>query len=227
MARTSDSVRGVTSRAKQTDVAHGPGPGWFRFVLAVAALTYYLLITCVDHQSKLKAKLPAAITYFTQETELFANADRYVLDFHTDAWSCERRQWEPLDPRPYFPLHAGDKENRLFRVLTMYLKEPGKHSHWFRPVARALERYIVEHHAAGGDDGVAGPIGGVRFTRTFTAFGWPGDDVPRYEYRPLDPLPWGLHKEQAYETPAPHLQGQCDAGGHGVDYPPGPDEDVR
>ena len=207
---------------RNEDVARGPGPPWFRVALVLAALLYYLLLSLIDHARKIV--VPRPIAFFTQTTQLFASSDDNVIEYHLEAWSCDRNAWEPMDPRPYFRVHADDKESRFQRVMHFYEEDPGKKGHWMRPVMRAMERYLIEHHRDdGADDGVAGPIGGIHVFKTLAAIPEPGDDVPRYQYRPLAKIA-ERDQSELFHTPDSHREKQCAAGGAWVDYPPKPDE---
>jgi hypothetical protein len=169
-------------------VATGPGPTWFRIVLVVVAFAYYiaLLKHPADHvtvkgEPRLGWLLRPA-SFFAQSTALFPSADKVLTEFRLEGWVCATHKWQPLDPRPYFPIEADDKESRLQRLGYFYGSN--------RTVMEALDDYIVSHHAAGSeDDGITGPIGGIRLSRLGRPLPEPGDDVPRYHYEPLSPIP--------------------------------------
>jgi hypothetical protein len=187
------------------DVARGPGPAWFRASLVGAALLYYVAL--IDHPRAVSFLAPFA--YFTQATELFPHADADVLEYHLEAWSCELQQWQPLDPRAYFPLHGDDKESRFQRIAHFYDEDPGKHGQTLRLVMHALDDYVLAHHAAiGDDDGVHGPIGGIHMFKTLTPIPSPGDEVARYEYRPLRAVPVPEQRE-LYHSPMSRRRALC------------------
>jgi hypothetical protein len=204
------------------DVARGLGPPWFRAALVVLAIAYYLTLSLVDHARRITP--PRIVAFFTQATQLFMSSDANVIEFHLEGWSCPRQRWEPMDPRPYFRVHADDKESRFQRVAYFYELDPGKKGKWMRPVMRAMERYLIEQHAAGGaDDGVDGPIGGIHIFKTLTPIPDPEWAIDRYEYRPLDKI---AEKDQVelFHTPESKRAKQCAAGGTWVDYPEAPAE---
>lgn len=173
--------------AAKLDVAIGPGPRWFRITLASLAAIY--LFALVKHPAdhvmvKREPRLGwllRPISFFTQATSLFPLADRVITEFRLEAWVCKTHKWEPLDPRPYFPIEADDKESRFQRLAYFYRKNA--------TVMGALDDFILKHHAADrADDGVDGPIGGIRLRRLGRPLPEIGDDVPRYHYDPLEPL---------------------------------------
>jgi len=59
------------------------------------------------------------VAFFTECTCLFPRAAVYTIEYRLDAWACGRR-WEPIDPRPYFPIQTDDKESRLQRLGYFY-----------------------------------------------------------------------------------------------------------
>jgi hypothetical protein len=65
---------------------------------------------------------------------------------------------------------------------------------------QALENYIVTHHAAGVDDGVAGPIGGIRLLKVVRPFPAAGEPVERYRFDPRAPPPDAQRRELYYTS---------------------------
>ena len=196
------------------DVARGPGPPWFRALLVVLAIAYYLTLSLVDHARRITP--PRIVQFFTQTTQLFASSDSNVIEYHLDGWSCARNRWEPMDPRPYFRVHADDKESRFQRVAYFYDRDPGKKGKWMRPVMRAMEEYLIVEHAPG--DGVDGPIGGIHVFKSETAIPEPDYAIDRYEYQPLAKID---EKDQVelFHTPESKRKKQCAAGGTWIEYP--------
>src|SRR5690348_14374383 len=94
-------------------VARGPGPAWLRVTLAVLAALYFLAL--LKHPPQKSLLKPFA--YFTESTKLFPDcaggpcAHPFALEYRLEGWSCSARVWQPLDPRPYFPMEADDKES--------------------------------------------------------------------------------------------------------------------
>lgn len=210
--------------APHEDIARLALPFWTRAVLTLCAALYLVLL--VFHQFRHKAwpdwmKPPMM---FINSTELFPTADRYATEFKLEGWSCTDKKWEPMDPRPYFPLHGDDKESRFQRILHFYLEDArDTHSRYLRPVMHAMERYFLDGHGDGADDGVAGPLGGIKVYEMLTPIPSVGDDVARYEYQPLVPAPPTSERYQVFETPPKHRDQQCPTGRF-VDYPVKPDD---
>ena len=209
------------------DVARAPLPVWLSVALPIVAVLY--LVMLVFHQFRHNAwpKALQAPMLFIESTELFPTADRYATEFKLEGYSCREKAWQPMDPRPYFPMHGDDKESRFQRIVHFYDEDKkATGSKFLRPVMRALEHFILDGHGAGADDGVAGPIGGIHIYQALTPIPAPGDDIARYEYRPLEPAPVDdEHRAEVYRTPEAHLAQTC-PNGTWVDYPvrPEPEE---
>lgn len=178
-------------------VVPGPGPRWLRLVLVVAALLYFLAL--VVQPAHLQP-----VTFFSQCTKLFPAADTFALEYRLEGWSCGARTWEPLDPRPYFPMEADDKESRFQRIAYFYADLAPS-----RPAMRALGAYIVAHHAAGAADGVTGAIGGIRVYVVRRPIPELGEPVARYVYSPLAAVPPEWRKD-LYWTPESLRAERCD-----------------
>ncbi len=195
-------------KAENDNVARGPGPPWFRYTCVALAVIY--LIALVKHPAdhimvKSKPRLgwllrPAA--FFTQSTSLFPFADKVITEFRLEGWVCASHRWEPLDPRPYFPIEADDKESRFQRLGYFYRTN--------RTVMQALDEFITVHHNEGGydPDGITGTIGGIRLSRLGRPIPEPGDDVPRYHYEPLSPIPPDENRE-GFHTLAALRKSRC------------------
>jgi hypothetical protein len=185
------------------EVARGPGPRWFRTTLVVCAAIYYFLLL---RQSRNPTLWLQPVTYFGECTSLFPNADRFALDFRLEGWSCADQRWEPMDPRPYFPIEADDKESRFQRLAYFYASlEPS------RPAMRALGAYIVAHHPQV-TDGVTGAIGGIRVSRLAHPLPPPGTHIERYVYRPTAPPLADDHLDHLYWTPQSMRTARCGGG---------------
>lgn len=172
------------------EVARGPGPRWFRIALVGVALAYYVAL--LDHPSQRFQPL----AYFSECTRLFPERDTAALEYRLEAWSCTGKAWVELDPRPYFPIEADDKESRFQRFAYFYA-DRGKAVER-RPMDDALDDYIYSRHAAV-DDGVAGAIGGIRLYKWTRPIPPPGAHVERYVYRPFMAVPDG-QREYLYNT---------------------------
>lgn len=196
------------------EVARGFGPPPFRIALIVIAAIYLFLL--VKHPTKKGWK--TVFAHFAECTGLFPQADwvtgkdaHTILglihpiypgtkEFRIEGYSCVRKRWEMMDPRPYFPIQADDKESRFARIVHYYMEESSKTDPVRTPTGRALEKYIMDRHADA-DDGIDGPIGGIQVTRLVRETGAPGDPVPRYHYDPLAPVQPDQRVDVEYRTP--------------------------
>ena len=176
-------------------VVRGPGPGWLRISFAALAV-FYFIILLADPPMKGAFR---SLWYFAECTRLFPEAKDYDVEYRLEGWSCSARVWQPLDPRPYFPMEADDKESRFQRIGHFYDRK--------RKVMHALDTYIYKHHK-GSDDGVDGDIGGIRLFRVARPLPHVGDPVERYVYQPLAPVPaeW---RTDLYWTPESKRQKRC------------------
>jgi len=178
-----------------TEVVAGPGPRWLRRGLAGLAAVYYLAL----FHRPTDASWLRPVTFFTEAACLFPRANSYAIEYRLEVWPCGRR-WEPIDPRPYFPIRPDDKESRLQRLAYFY-----EHS---RTVLQALDGYVSASHAAGADDGVRGPIGGIRLFKVVRPFPAAGEPVERYHFDPFAPVPPDQRRD-VYYTPASERKRRC------------------
>jgi hypothetical protein len=169
-------------------VARGPGPKGLRIALAVVAALYFVAL--LKHPPQSGPLRPFA--FFTECTCLFPGASTAAVEYRLEGWSCSARAWQPLDPRPYFPIEADDKESRFQRLGHFYQLGADMHDKHIiansREVMHALEAYILERHADV-SDAIAGTLGGIRLFRLAHAIPSPGAEVSRYVYEPLAPAP--------------------------------------
>jgi hypothetical protein len=176
-------------------VATGPGPRWLRLGLAVVALVYY--VGLLHHPQASTWTRP--LFFFVDATALFPHADKFAIEWRLEAWVCGR-QWESIDPRPYFPIRPDDKESRFQRLGYFYERD--------RPAMQALDRYISAGHAAGVDDGVTGAIGGIRLFKVVRPIPEVGTPIERYHFDPFAPVP-AEQRRDLYYTPASERKRRC------------------
>ena len=148
-------------------------------------------------------KLPGPLLYFVQTATLFPNAAKASIDYRAEGWLCDAQKWVELDTRPYFPMHANDKENRFQRVLHFYREN--------RPTMQSLESYVLAHASVpatltGGPD----TLGGVRFLSLRLPIPQPGQSVAHVVREPLDAFPESL-RHNWYWTPQSRRQRNCDS----------------
>jgi hypothetical protein len=126
------------------------------------------------------------VAFFSECTCLFPSANDFAIEYRLEAWSCGAYAWRELDPRPYFPIEADDKESRFQRLGHFYQQD--------REAMQALEDYILTRHPDAAD-GVDGEIGGIRLYKSIRELPAPGEPVERYVYRPLEPAPTAKRRE--------------------------------
>jgi hypothetical protein len=187
----------MAAMASASDVASGPGPRWFRHALVGVAAIYF--IGLMSHRAPEHEWL-RPIHFFVEATALFPNANVVTHEARLEAWQCDTKTWQPLDPRPYFKIEADDKESRLQRFEYFYRTE--------RPALQALDAYVTAKHATGVDDGVAGKIGGIRLYTVEQPIPTPGDPPLHYEFDPFGPVPADERKDLFY-TKGSERQARC------------------
>jgi hypothetical protein len=146
------------------------------------------------------------IGYFTECTRLFPDANVYAIEYRLDAWSCDAHRWLPLDPRPYFPIEADDKESRFQRLGYFYGERAAGQTR--RTVMTALDDYVMAHHDDVAD-GVPGALGGIRFYKVARTLPEPGEPVARYAYSPLTPPPTDAKRTDLFYTRASTRKARC------------------
>src|SRR5450432_3771396 len=178
-------------------VAEGWGPRWFRLLLIPLSCLYFAELALGSNGWAVLGSAVPATRFFTQGACLFPEASDAAIEYRVEGWSCARQRFEELDYRQDFPMHAGDKESRFYRMASFY--------HQNRQVMHALEAFLIARHnerAARGDDTApAGLIGGIRLTSVRVPFPAPGQPVERYRYRRLADYPESYHKAWYY-TPS-------------------------
>ena len=173
----------MTNVRRSTAIATGMGPPWLRIVLASIATFWIALLVFVRVSSKLEFKVPAVPRFLLQCSCLFPYSAEMRIDYRVEGWSCARQGWYELDYKPYFPIHSDDKESEFARLGHFYRED--------KPAMDALDTYLVSHHnqrvASGGDadDGIAGPIGGIRFLSLRIPLPEVGGHVEPYREMPI------------------------------------------
>src|SRR6185369_16131667 len=81
--------------------------------------------------------------YFTQLAALFPGAARHAIDYRVEGYRCRDKTWVEIDVWPWFPIDAGNKENRFYRVIHFY-----GDAHPHRQTMRALDEFIVGRYDA-------------------------------------------------------------------------------
>lgn len=187
---------------------------WLRWALAAAAALYFVGLFAYSTGWKTvptrSAMKPAA--FFLESAALLPKADEIAFEYRLEGWSCRRKRWERLDPRPYFPIEADNKESRFQRLAWFFRKSAN-----YTTVMAALDDYIAAHRAD--DDGILGAIGGIRVYEVWRALPPVGDATARYSFHPLAPLEPDEHRKDVrdgdghrfYATPRDDRKKRCAA----------------
>lgn len=178
-------------------IARGFLPFGGAALLSIAAAVFLASIVLSASGSTLPRRtLPAPVLFFVQLACLFPNAAIFQIEWRAEAYSCDEGAFVPLDVRPYFPVHAEDKENRFARAMHFHRRDPN--------VMRALETYVLESAERDGQ----GYFGGVRFSSLRIPLPEPGAVVERHRYVEIAEVPESRRKEW-YTTPATDRQTRC------------------
>jgi len=178
------------------------GRPWFRRTLVALSSIYVGSVFLDGIGSTLAWKvLPRPVHYFVEVSRLFPDAQPVAIDYRAEAWVCSDRKFEELDTRDYFPLRAGDKENRFYRFVQFY-----RHS---RPAMEALEDYLVRRDTAQ-------KIGGIRVLSLRIPLPAPGAPVERWHRKPLSDYPQD-ERHAWFWTPRSRRAQRCGSGEGGTE----------
>ena len=175
--------------------ARGPGPRWFRRLLALGAALYLGGISLDAAGVPLHRIVPRPLLYFLQVARLFPHAVPLRTEYRAEAYACADRTWRELDVRPFFPLRANDKENRFDRAMFFYRHEP--------VVMQALDEYLVASNNRQG-----ARIGGVLLLSLRLPIPPAGQVVERYRRKPLDEY-GAEYRKYWYSTSAALRRERC------------------
>lgn len=195
--------RARTSLARSVDegplvVAESRLPRWLKPLLLGASAIYLVGLFFDGVQPKTsRALLPAPVLYFVQATCLFPHAARAAIDYRLEGWDCDAQRFRELEPAPYFPIRANDKESRFYRTAHFHRQN--------RPVMEALERYVLDQERARSST----RWGGIRLSSIRTPLPEPGQPVSRWERVPLTDTPPKRIKRWFY-TPVSRRELYCD-----------------
>jgi hypothetical protein len=194
----------VPSRAKSESKAPGlrvelsPGPTWLRRALVVIGALYIGAMFLEGSGSTLDRTIPRPLLFFCQIAKLFPHAATFSIEYRAQGYTCAGRVLE-LDVRPFFPIHADDKENRFDRAMFFYRQD--------RTVMQALETYVMREHNRSDPD----KIGGVVFMSLRIPLPAPGSKFDRYQQKPLADYPSDYRKVW-YATPHDKVLQRCREG---------------
>jgi hypothetical protein len=198
-ARRSEPPKKKKETAPAIEVAPSPGSPLLRLVLAVVGGLYIAGVFIEGAGGgRLDRIVPRPILFFCQIAALFPRAATHRIEYRAEALPCQGPAFE-VDVRPFFPIHADDKESRFDRALHFYRND--------RPTMEALESYVMDgYHRR-----EQAPIGGVLFLSLRVPIPAPGSAFPRYERAPLADFP----KEQRkvwYATSRDVVNRRCGGG---------------
>jgi hypothetical protein len=181
-------------------------PWWATYLVTLVA-GVYLVAVFVEGvwPNRAYRALSRPVVYFAQIAKLFADRSEFEIEFRVEGFDCEHHQFRELDVRPYFPMHANDKENRFDRTMSLFLENPR--------VYRELESYILDRHnarVAAGEATDLPRIGGVELISVRIPIPEPGDDFPRYRRVPLSDLPLTLERKVWYITHLDDRMRRCE-----------------
>jgi hypothetical protein len=176
-----------------------PNP-WLRGVVIALAVIYLADLWLDGVGSGIPNHLlPRPLHFFTQAAQLFPRAADDIIEWRAKGWRCDARRFEELDVRPYFPIHADDKENRFGRAMFFYYRQ--------RRVMEALDQYISAEERARGN-----PLGGVMLMSLRVPIPEPGTQVPRYRRVPVEEYPPSVVRKYWYVTPTTERERRCSGG---------------
>jgi hypothetical protein len=198
-ARRSEPPKKRKDTGPTIDVTPSPGPSWLRLALGIAGALYIAAVFMEGAGgSRLARVVPRPILFFSQIAALFPHAAAYRIEYRAEGLPCEGPAFE-IDVRPFFPIHADDKESRFDRALHFYRND--------RATMEALESYILNRY----NGREAKRIAGTLFLSLRVPIPPPGSTFARYERAPLADFP----KEQRkvwYATSRDAVTRRCVGG---------------
>src|SRR4051794_6469738 len=135
--------------------------------------------------------------YFAQIAALFPRIATYSIEYRAEGYRCDGQVSE-IDVRPYFPIHADDKESRFERAMHFFMKD--------KSTLGVLDAYITDRYNRDHDL----KIGGVVLMSLRIPIPAAGASFARYQRTALSAHPKGERKVW-YKTPADVVLGRCGA----------------
>jgi hypothetical protein len=142
--------------------------------------------------------LAPPLRLFVQVAELFPNASPFSIEWRARAWRCDLARFEELDVRPFFPIHANDKESRFDRALFFYHRDAR--------VLTALDAFLTSAQNRLQPDA---RIGGVMLLSLRVPIPPLGDPGARYERQPIADYPRAVARQYWYTTGADDRARRC------------------
>jgi len=175
-ARRSEPPKKKKESAPAITVAPSPGPPLLRLALTIASALYIGAVFIEGAGGHLDRIVPRPILFFCQIAALFPHGATHRIEYRAEGLPCRGPAVE-VDVRPFFPIHADDKESRFDRALHFYRSD--------RPTMEALESYV----RGGYNREASEKIAGVVFLSLRVPIPQPGSSFARYERAPLADFP--------------------------------------
>ncbi len=182
----------------QPRIELAPGSPGFRRALVALGVAYIAAMFSEAVGWQLHGLIWRPILFFCQIAALFPTAATHSIEYRAQGYTCGNRVVE-VDVRPFFPIHADDKESRFDRAMYFYRTD--------RTTMEALESYVLGEYNRNELD----KIGGVVFLSLRIPVPQPGSAFPRYERKPLTDYP-SEQRKVWYFTPHETVQKRCREG---------------
>ncbi len=183
----------------RSELALAPGPPALRRALLALGGAYIAATFLEGVGAQLHRLVWRPLLFFCQIAALFPTAATHSIEYRAQGYACSNRVLE-VDVRPFFPIHADDKESRFDRAMFFYRTD--------RPTMEALEAYVLREYNRTEPD----KLGGVVFLSLRIPVPKPGSPFPRYERKPLADYP-SEQRKVWYFTPHDTVQRRCKEGG--------------
>lgn len=168
--------------ARGEAIARNLGPVPLRAFLVVLALAYFSILIADHARARgLRSVVPGPVLFFAQIADLFPDASPGIIEYRAEGWLCAQKRFVELDMGRLFPMLAGNKENRFYRLMHFYRQTPA--------VLHALDEYCVSHYPAVETEAGPAHIAGVRFMSLILPLPKDPSEVVRYSRKPLEAYP--------------------------------------
>lgn len=182
-------------------LARNFGPAPLRVALVAVALGYFSLLIADHVRARgLRSLVPGPILFFAQVADLFPQASAGIIEYRAEGWLCGEKRFAEIDMGKLFPMLAGNKENRFYRLMHFY-RQSGT-------VLGALDDYCVRRYPAVPTEAGPDRIGGVRFTSLILPLPKDPSEVVRYSRKPLSEYP-DVPRHLWYATPSGIASARC------------------
>ena len=179
-------------------LARNFGPAPLRAALVAVALGYFAMLIADHVRARGLRSVP--VLFFAQIADLFPQASAGIIEYRAEGWLCGEQRFAEIDMGKLFPMLAGNKENRFYRLMHFY-RQSGR-------VLGALDAYCVRRYPPVPTEAGADRIGGVRFTSLILPLPEDPSSVARYSRKPLSEYP-DVPRHLWYSTPARIAAARC------------------